>query len=149
MSSTSSDVTWMIGGSQGSGVDSSANIFARACARAGFWIFGDRQFYSNIKGLHSYFEVRVSSEPKRSKLDFIDLLATFDAESVFRHAEVVKPGGGIIYNPALSSTTIDRVDTLEENIASGLKSRLAQQALSPDIKGILDEASRRGVHLYP
>jgi 2-oxoglutarate/2-oxoacid ferredoxin oxidoreductase subunit alpha len=139
----------MIGGAQGSGVDSSANIFARSCALAGFWIFGDRQFYSNIKGLHSYFEVRVSSSLKRSKLDYVDLLATFDAESVLRHAEVVKPGGGIIYNPILTSTTIDRVDTLEENIASGLKSRLAQQGLSPDVKGILDEAARRGVHLYP
>ena len=88
------DVTWMIGGAQGSGVDSSANIFARSCALAGFWIFGDRQFYSNIKGLHSYFEVRVSSSLKRSKLDYVDLLATFDAESMLRHAEVVKPGGG-------------------------------------------------------
>jgi 2-oxoglutarate ferredoxin oxidoreductase subunit alpha len=146
---TASDITWMIGGAQGSGVDSSANIFARSCAEAGLWIFGDRQFYSNIKGLHSYFEVRVSNEQKRSKLDHVDLLATFDAESLMRHAEVVKPNGGIIYNPALSSTAIDRVDTLEENIANGLKSRLAQQGLTSDVKGILDEAKHRGVHLYP
>ena len=143
------DITWMIGGAQGSGVDSSANIFARCCALAGLWIFGDRQFYSNIKGLHSYFEVRVSSETRRSKVDYVDLLATFDAESLLRHAEVVKPNGGIIYNPALSSTTIDRVETLEENIADGLKSRLGQQGLSPDVKGVLEEARRRGVHLYP
>ena len=139
----------MIGGAQGSGVDSSANIFARSCALSGLLIFGDRQFYSNIKGLHSYFEVRVSNEQKRSKVDFVDLLATFDAESLMRHAEVVKPDGGIIYNPALSTTTIDRVDTLEENIANGLKSRLQAQGLSPDVKGILEEAKRRGVHLYP
>jgi 2-oxoglutarate/2-oxoacid ferredoxin oxidoreductase subunit alpha len=66
-----------------------------------------------------------------------------------RYSEVVKPSGGIIFNPALSSTAIDKVDTLEENIANGLKSRLAQQGLSPDVKGVLDEASRRGVHLYP
>ena len=143
------DVTWMIGGAQGSGVDSSANIFARSCALGGLSIFGDRQFYSNIKGLHSYFEVRVSNEQKRSKVDLVDLLATFDAESLFRHAEVVKPNGGIIYNPVLSSTTVDRVDTLEENIANGLKSRLQAQSLSPDVKGILEEAKRRGVHLYP
>jgi 2-oxoglutarate/2-oxoacid ferredoxin oxidoreductase subunit alpha len=139
----------MIGGAQGSGVDSSANIFARSCAIAGLWIFGDRQFYSNIKGLHSYFEVRVSSEQKRSKVDHVDLLATFDAESLMRHAEVVKPNGGIIYNPALSAATVDRVDTLEENIANGLKSRLEGQGLSPDVKGILEEAKRRGIHLYP
>jgi len=143
------DITWMIGGAQGSGVDSSANIFARSCALGGLLIFGDRQFYSNIKGLHSYFEVRVSNEQKRSKVDLVDLLATFDSESLMRHAEVVKPNGGIIYNPVLSSTTIDRVDTLEENIANGLKSRLQQQGLSPDVKGILEEAARRGVHLYP
>jgi len=43
-------LTWVIGGAQGSGVDSAANIFSRACAQAGMYIFGKREFYSNIKG---------------------------------------------------------------------------------------------------
>ncbi|MCX9076064.1 MAG: 2-oxoacid:acceptor oxidoreductase family protein [Candidatus Methanoperedens sp.] len=45
----------MAGGPQGSGVDSSANIFARACCYGGLHVYGQREYHSNIKGLHSYF----------------------------------------------------------------------------------------------
>jgi len=60
----STDITWVIGGPQGSGVESGANIFARTCAMTGLQIFGKREFYSNIKGEHSYFAVRVSDTLK-------------------------------------------------------------------------------------
>ncbi|HEX9613528.1 MAG TPA: 2-oxoacid:acceptor oxidoreductase family protein, partial [Candidatus Bathyarchaeia archaeon] len=72
----------MTGGPQGSGVDSSANIFAGACALGGLWTFGLREYYSSIKGPHSYFEVRVNSERIRSHVNSVNLLATFDAETL-------------------------------------------------------------------
>lgn len=139
----------MIGGAQGSGVDSSANIFSRACVLSGLWVYGTREYYSNIKGLHSYFEVRVSDKQIRSKIDEVDLLATFDAETLIRHAEAVRPGGGIIYNPSLVHTDIQKVDTLEDNIVEKITSRLAGQGLTPNITGLLDEAKRRDIQLFP
>lgn len=54
------NLVWMVGGAQGSGVDSGANIFARACCYAGLYVFGNREYHSNIKGLHSYFQIRVA-----------------------------------------------------------------------------------------
>ena len=57
---SSIDLTWVIGGPQGGGVETAANIFAGACAASGLKIFGKREYYSNIKGEHSYFGVRVS-----------------------------------------------------------------------------------------
>ena len=39
-------LTWVIGGAQGSGVDSAANIFSKACSQAGLQIFGKREYYS-------------------------------------------------------------------------------------------------------
>lgn len=146
---TVNNLTWMIGGAQGSGVDSSASIFARACMLGGLWVFGSREYYSNIKGLHSYFEVRVRDTPIHSGVDNVDLLATFDAETLVRHAEVVSPRGGIIYNPSLVHDEIDKIPTIEEIVASRIKSRLAQQGLCPDVTGILEEARRRGVGLFP
>src|SRR3989454_575348 len=62
------DLSWMIGGPQGSGVDSSANVFARACAAGGLHIFGKREFYSNIMGEHSYFALRAHSNLVRSHI---------------------------------------------------------------------------------
>src|ERR671915_1898655 len=113
-SKTTNSLTWVIGGAQGSGVDSAANIFSRACAQGGLHIFGKREFYSNIKGEHSYFTVRVSEKPIRSHVDNIDILASFDAETVFRHADKVTDGGAIIYNSELVNTTIQEVPTIDE-----------------------------------
>ncbi len=82
-------ISWLIGGPQGSGVDSAANIFAKTCAKQGFHIFGKREFYSNIKGEHSYFTIRLSEKPVSSHLEEINMLVSFDAETVFRHADKV------------------------------------------------------------
>ncbi len=93
--------SWMIGGAQGSGVDSSATTFARACASGGLFIFGKREYHSNIKGAHSYFQIRVSERNIRSHIDEVHLLATFDKETVEIHKQEVVPGGAILYDPTL------------------------------------------------
>jgi 2-oxoglutarate/2-oxoacid ferredoxin oxidoreductase subunit alpha len=88
-SKINNSLNWLIGGAQGSGVDSAANIFSRACAQGGLHVFGKREYYSNIKGEHSYFTVRVSEREVRSHVDEISMLVSFDAETLLRHAGVV------------------------------------------------------------
>ncbi len=73
------DLTWLIGGPQGSGVESGANIFSKVCAGIGYQIFGKREFYSNIKGEHSYFAVRISDKKIRSNVNDINMMVAFDA----------------------------------------------------------------------
>src|SRR5918911_1719081 len=107
-------LTWVIGGAQGSGVDSAANIFSRSCALGGLYIFGNREYYSNIKGEHSYFTVRVSDKTIRSHIDSIDVLVSFDAETVFKHGDKVSNGGAIIYDLGLVNTTIQEVPTIDD-----------------------------------
>src|SRR3989441_13093160 len=143
------DVTWMTGGPQGSGVDSSASIFAGACVSGGLWTFGLREYYSSIKGPHSYFEVRVSDNRIMSHVNEVDLLATFDAETLIRHAEEVSPGGGIIYDPTFANVDVDQVDTIEIPVALRIKTRLEKQGLSANVQGLLEEAKRRGINVYP
>jgi 2-oxoglutarate ferredoxin oxidoreductase subunit alpha len=92
----------MIGGPQGSGVDSSATLFARACVAAGLWIYGKREYHSNIVGDHSYFQVRVSDHPLRSHVNPVHLLATFEDETARLHAPEVVEGGGLLYDPKRS-----------------------------------------------
>src|SRR2546428_158828 len=143
------DVTWMTGGPQGSGVDSSASIFAGACVSGGLWTFGLREYYSSIKGPHSYFEVRVNDNRIMSHVNEVDLLATFDAETLIRHAEEVSPGGGIIYDPTFANVDVDQVDTIEIPVALRIKTRLEKQGLSANVQGLLEEAKRRGINIYP
>jgi 2-oxoglutarate/2-oxoacid ferredoxin oxidoreductase subunit alpha len=141
-------LTWVIGGAQGSGVDSAANIFSRACAQGGLHIFGKREFYSNIKGEHSYFTVRVSDSPIRSHVDDIDVLASFDAETVFRHADKVTAGGAIIYNSELVNTTLQEVPSIEEFAARRITKLLEKAGKPLTIQGMLDYAKDNGALVY-
>ena len=141
-------LTWVIGGAQGSGVDSAANIFSRACAQAGFHIFGKREYYSNIKGEHSYFTVRVSDEPIHSHVDLIDILVSFDAETVFVHAGEVKEGGAIIYDSDLAETTLREVPTIDEYAARRISSILESSGKAISVRGMLDLAQEKNIKLY-
>jgi 2-oxoglutarate ferredoxin oxidoreductase subunit alpha len=138
----------MIGGVQGSGVDTSANIFARAAAAGGLNVYGKREYYSNIKGEHSYFQVRVSKTPIRSHVDTVDMLATFEEETIFRHAREVRRDGAIIYDSDQDGNKLVDVHTIEPNVRASLNDEFAKNGLTPDVKAIIELARRRGVHIY-
>lgn len=142
-------LSWVIGGAQGSGVDSAANIFSRACAAGGLDIFGKREYYSNIKGEHSYFTVRVSDRPVHSHVNEINMLASFDAETIFRHFEDVTPGGGIIHDSDVVSTLLSEVPTVDDPAAARIKKTLEKAGLSLSVQGALEHAKKRGVILFP
>jgi 2-oxoglutarate ferredoxin oxidoreductase subunit alpha len=144
----SNRLTWVIGGAQGSGVDSAANIFSRACAQGGLHIFGKREYYSNIKGEHSYFTVRVSDNPIRSHVDEINILVSFDAETVFKHADKVTKGGAIIYDSGLVKTNINEVPTIDKYAAERIAKTLEKSGKDFTIQGMLNYAQDRGVFLY-
>ena len=142
----STDISWLIGGPQGSGVESAANIFSKACASMGYNIFGKREFYSNIKGEHSYFTVRVSDSIIRSNVDNVTLMVAFDAETIFRHYSEIIQNGAIIYDSDLVQTSADEVHTID----APYKSRLAKHlGPKPTIQNALDFAKNNGAKLYP
>ena len=118
------NLTWVIGGPQGGGINSVAETFAKACARGGLHVFANIEYHSNIKGEHSFYRVRASDRDVRSHVDWIDLLVSLDKETLFGdihkafpthngHRNEVSPGGGIIYDAALrlKPEDIGRPDT--------------------------------------
>ncbi len=141
-------ISWLIGGPQGSGVDSAANIFAKTCAKQGFHIFGKREFYSNIKGEHSYFTIRLSEKPVSSHLEEINMLVSFDAETVFRHADKVSPGGVIIYDSSLVETVLEEVPTIDLEANKRIGKLLKDSGLSLNLSGMLDLAKSNGCIVY-
>lgn len=140
------DISWLIGGPQGSGIESSANIFSRACASMGYHIFGKREFYSNIKGEHSYFMVRVSDRPIRSNVNDVTIMVAFDAETIFRHYSEVVTNGAIIYDSDIAQTKIDEVHTIDAQYKSRLIAKLGP---NPTVQNVLDFAKKNGAKLYP
>ena len=143
------DFTWLIGGPQGSGVESAANIFSQVCAEMGYQIFGKREFYSNIKGEHSYFTVRVAEKKINSNVNDVNLMASFDAETIFRHYEEIVSGGGIIYDSDLEETKTDAVRTLDAPFKERLHKELESKNKPFTIAGVLEIAKENGVKLFP
>jgi len=146
---SSIDFTWLIGGPQGSGVESGANIFSRVCAEMGYQVFGKREFYSNIKGEHSYFTVRIADKKIHSNVNDVNLMASFDAETIFRHYDEVISGGGIIYDSDIVETKTDTVRTLDTPFKERLHQELESKNKPFTVAGVLEIAKEKGVLLFP
>ncbi|MFH0848483.1 MAG: 2-oxoacid:acceptor oxidoreductase subunit alpha [archaeon] len=142
-------LVWLIGGAQGSGVDTAANIFARAICNAGYNVFGSREYHSNIKGLHSYFHVRLDEKPVRSHSEEVNLLASFDAETIFRHAPNVVPNGGIIYDPEVEQQELSKIQSIDPRARTDIGQYLRSRGLSETASGMLQDAKKRDISLFP
>ncbi len=149
MDTKKSDFIWMAGGPQGSGVDSSANIFARACCYGGFHVYGKREYSSNIKGLHSYFQIRVSTEKVGAIVDRVDLLCAFDAESLVRHIWEVTPGGRIICDTGVLETKIFSIPALSPPFLEEFRKNLDEKGLHPEtVNDLLSGLKKNDVRIY-
>ncbi len=140
-------VSWVIGGPQGSGVDSASHIFLKSITMAGLHVFGKREYYSNIKGEHSYFSVRVSNIPIRSHVDEIDILVTFDAETVVRHSPYLANKGVLIFDPEIKGKKIEDIHTLDFSSKKKINKILNDNNKSFDFIGILENLTERNVFL--
>jgi 2-oxoglutarate ferredoxin oxidoreductase subunit alpha len=141
-------LSWMIGGPQGSGVDSGANIFSRAVAYGGLYVYGKREYHSNIKGEHSNYVVRVDSKPVLSHLDEIDFLVTFDPETLFRHIHKVVPGGVLIYDVNQENISIDKIPTIDKAANKRIKAFLSERGVGFSVGDVVDYAKRNGILTY-
>ncbi|MDH5463233.1 MAG: 2-oxoacid:ferredoxin oxidoreductase subunit alpha [Nitrosopumilus sp.] len=146
---SSVDFTWLIGGPQGSGVESGANVFSKICAEMGYQVFGKREFYSNIKGEHSYFTVRIADKKIHSNINDVTLMVSFDAETIFRHFDEVVSNGGIIYDSELEGIDTGKVHTLDTPFKDRLHQYLESKNKPFTISGVLELAQEKGVALYP
>ena len=142
------DFTWMIGGPQGSGVETAANIFSQVFSKMGYQIFGKREYYSNIKGEHSYFAVRISDEKIRSSVKGTNMLIAFDAETIFRHADDVLENGIVIYDSTLENMRVSDVITFENDFKDRLENLLKSKNKEATVKGMLDLATENGVKVH-
>ncbi len=142
------ELSWMIGGPQGSGIDTSANIFGRACGYGGYHLYGKREYHSNIKGLHSYFHFRVSETPVGANVDDVNLLAAFDAETIVRHIGEVTPTGGVIVDKEDLNINTSKISTLPPEFLEGLDRRRKDTG-EGTVNDLLEEAKKENIHVYP
>ena len=140
-------ISWVIGGPQGSGVDSASHIFLKSIAMSGLNVFGKREYHSNIKGEHSYFSVRFSNQIVRSHVDDIDILVTFDAETIVRHSPFLMKGGILIYDPDVVGKKIEDIHTLDKSSEKRISHILKSNNKEFSLAGIIEELKERKVIL--
>lgn len=108
------DLTWMIGGEAGFGIQSAGNFFALAANRAGLYAFGNTEYPSLIRGGHNSDCIRISDKHVGIHKERLDLLLAMNKETLDLHLKEMVDGGGVVYDA--ESIKMDSV-----KIPSGVK----------------------------
>ncbi len=96
----------------GTGSASANFLFAKAIFRMGIPVTPKNIFPSNIQGLPTWYEVRVSEKGYLGRRDGIDLLVCVNPQSMLHDVQSVMPGGYFMYD----STKILHEEYIREDI---------------------------------
>ncbi|MEJ2088902.1 MAG: 2-oxoacid:acceptor oxidoreductase family protein, partial [Gammaproteobacteria bacterium] len=82
----------------GSGSASANGMFAKALFRMGVPVATRNIFPSNIQGLPTWFEVRVSEKGYLGRREGVDIMVAMNAETFEEDVASIKPGGYLVYD---------------------------------------------------
>jgi 2-oxoglutarate ferredoxin oxidoreductase subunit alpha len=82
----------------GTGSASANNMFAKAIFRMGLSVSPKNIFPSNIQGLPTWYEVRVSDKGYLGRRDGIDIMVCVNPQSMAKDIQEVSPGGYFVYD---------------------------------------------------
>ena len=91
------DMSIVIGGDAGQGVESSGAGFSLSFARAGLHVFGLQDYRSRIRGGHNFYQIRLSEEPRLSHTNPVHLILALTPETVELHLDRLAEGGAVIF----------------------------------------------------
>jgi len=139
-----SEISAILGGPQGAGLETSMAVLGYALARSGHGFIADREYFSNIKGRHSYIHLRISSKSVPRSLTYpVDLIAAMDPETVFTHFDDLRDGGVLIYDKATNDKRLDSILSVEEPLKERVEGRLTSLGLEPKISSLVSYLRNR------
>ncbi len=92
------DFTLKIGNVNGTGSASANSMLMKSLFRMGIPVCGKNYFPSNIQGLPTWYEIRVSAEGHLARSGRVDLMVAMNAETYRKDHADVAPGGYLIYD---------------------------------------------------
>lgn len=117
MSVTYNDFVIRFANVNGSGSASANGMFAKALFRMGIPVATRNIFPSNIQGLPTWFEVRVSEKGYMGRREGVDIMVAMNAETFVEDVASIKPGGYLLYdNSKPLAKTLQRDDVTEIGI---------------------------------
>ena len=92
----------------GSGSASANNMFAKAVFRMGIPVSPHNIFPSNIQGLPTWYEVRISEDNYLGRREGVDLMVAMNEQTIKADIDAVLPGGFVLYDSSkqLSSNVL-------------------------------------------
>lgn len=84
-------------GAQGQGVNSVGEMVAKGLKRAGYCVFGYREYMSLIKGGHSSYQLDVSPEKIESSETLVDVVVAFNHHGLEKNLRDLKQGGILLH----------------------------------------------------
>ena len=91
--------------------------------------------------------MRFSNQIIRSPVDDIDILVTFDAETIVRHSPFLLEGGILIYDPDVVGKKIEDIHTLDKSSEKRISHILKSKNKEFSLAGIVEELKERKVIL--
>lgn len=88
----------------GSGSASANLLFAKSLFRMGLGVVAKNIFPSNIQGLPTWYEVRVTQPGRNARRDGVDVMVAMNAQTYPQDIAEIVPGGTIIYDSSLPRT---------------------------------------------
>lgn len=95
------DMSILIGGDAGQGVESSGAGLCQAFARGGLQVFAMQDYRSRIRGGHNFYQLRLSERAMYSHSNSVHLVLALTAEAVPLHIDNIAPGGAVIFSEGL------------------------------------------------
>ncbi|HVX40642.1 MAG TPA: 2-oxoacid:acceptor oxidoreductase subunit alpha [Gemmatimonadaceae bacterium] len=92
------DFAFKMGTVNGTGSASANGILMQAIFRMGIPVTGKNVFPSNIQGLPTWYEIRVSKDGWVSRPEHVDLVVALNPETYVKDVAAVRPGGYLLYD---------------------------------------------------
>src|SRR5210317_1682723 len=105
------DVVIKIATVNGTGSASANGLLMKSIFRMGVPVVGKNYFPSNIQGLPTWYEIRVTGEGYSCRSDRVDVMVAMNAQTYAKDLAEVEPGGCLIYDSTWPrSNMLDRED---------------------------------------
>jgi 2-oxoglutarate ferredoxin oxidoreductase subunit alpha len=92
------DFTIKIATVNGTGSASANTLLMKSIFRSGIPVMGKNYFPSNIQGLPTWYEIRVTRDGYVARSGRVDLMVAMNAETYARDVKEVAPGGYLVYD---------------------------------------------------
>src|SRR3954467_5080451 len=92
------DFAFKIGTVNGTGSASANSLLMQAIFRMGIPVAGKNVFPSNIQGLPTWYEIRVSKDGYMARPEHVDLVVALNPATYAKDVAAVRPGGYLLYD---------------------------------------------------